>query len=58
MSRLFQAIGQHALGMVDGPTIGKQVFESFVVCVQSQEKVSDIRPGLNAMPFRTGENRV
>jgi hypothetical protein len=42
----------------DGPTIWKQVFESFIVSVQSQEKFSDVRPGLNAMPIRTGQNRV
>ena len=44
--------------MLDGPTIGKQVFESLVVGVQSHEKFSDVCPGLNAMTLCAGQDRV
>ena len=53
-----EAVGQHDFGMLGGPMIGKHLFESGIAAVQSHQKFSNLRPRLDAMSFRAGQDRV
>ena len=57
-ARLFQAVGQHGLGMPCRPKIGEHVLESFVICVQSHEKFTYVRPRFDAMTLCARQDRV
>lgn len=42
--------------MIRGPVIGAHLIEMRILSVQPQEKFSQVGPGLDPMPFRSGEN--
>ena len=58
VGRLFEAMGQHGLGMGRRPAIGKHRFQAGIVGMQSQEEFSDVRPRLDAMTFRARRDGV
>ncbi len=51
-------MNQDRFGMLDGPTIGKHLFQPRVVGVESQQEVPDVGPRFQAMAFGAGQDRV
>ena len=57
-SGFVEPMGEHGLGMRRGPAIGQHLFQSRIIRMQAEEKVTDIAPWLEPMTLRAGQDRA
>ena len=57
-ARLIEPVVEDRVGMIGSPTIGQHPFEAQVVCMESEQQVADVGPGLDTMSLRAGQDRV
>src|SRR5688572_11719986 len=53
----FQSISKHGLGMLDGPSVGEHLIESWIVVVQTQQQFAQVRPRFDAVTLGASEDR-
>jgi len=57
-SGLVESMGEDRLGMSRGPAVGQHLIQPRIVCMQAEEKVTDIAPWLEPMTLRAGQDRA
>ena len=57
LTRFFQAIRKHRLGMIGSPSIGQHLIETRIVVVQAQQQFTQVGPRLDPMTLGAGEDR-
>ena len=57
-SGFFQLVVENRLRMRRGPSVRQHLFQMRILCVEPQEKIADVSPGINAMTLGTGQDRV
>ena len=56
-SGFIQPVGEDGFGMCCGPAVGQHLLQPLVICMEAEQEVADVDPGLDAMTLGTGEDR-